>query len=246
MLPGHTSIILKLIYEKQGNKDDGLLLRVCFFRTFALMMLFDEMEFFEEAAGSFTSFPLPEASLMLWEGFFTKNISDHYFKVLRDTSPWQQRVRKMYDKTVADPRLTAYYGGENGHSWTKLLLEIKEQVGARCGSHFDRVLLNYYRNGNDSVSWHSDTLPKDGKHHEIASVTFGATRSFKVRHKTRKDVPQLDIPLKHGSLLLMSASLQDYYEHHVPKVSRPVGPRINLTFRISESSKPVYFMKEDD
>ncbi len=103
-----------------------------------------------------------------------------------------------------------------------------------CGIVFDRVLLNYYRDGNDSVAWHSDTLPADGRHHAIASVTFGETRIFKVRHKSGKGVGRLEIPLTHGSLLLMGETVQDHYEHHVPKTSRKVGARINLTFRISE------------
>ncbi|WP_285009609.1 alpha-ketoglutarate-dependent dioxygenase AlkB family protein [Pedobacter faecalis] len=146
----------------------------------------------------------------------------------------------MYDKIVADPRLTAYYGGENGHPWTPMLLEIKATIEEITEISFDRVLLNFYRDGKDSVAWHSDNLPADGKHHHIASVTFGDTRIFKVRHKYNKEIKQLDIPLTHGSLLLMGETMQEHYEHHVPKTARAIGPRINLTFRISESSKPVY------
>jgi alkylated DNA repair dioxygenase AlkB len=140
----------------------------------------------------------------------------------------------MYDKWVLDPRLTAYYGGPNGYEWTPTLLDIKARVEDMTQTTFNRVLLNFYRDGNDSVSWHSDTLPAGGKHHPIASVTFGETRLFKIRHIKRKDIPQLSIPLTHGSFLLMGASMQDHYEHHVPKTGRPVGPRINLTFRISD------------
>jgi alkylated DNA repair dioxygenase AlkB len=146
----------------------------------------------------------------------------------------------MYDKIVLDPRLTAYYGGPNGHEWTADLLQIKSKVEEACGIVFDRVLLNHYRDGYDSVAWHSDTLPADGRHHHIASITFGETRIFKVRHKHRKDLPQLDIPLTHGSFLLMGETMQERYEHHVPKTARKIGARINLTFRISEPVKPVY------
>jgi alkylated DNA repair dioxygenase AlkB len=140
-----------------------------------------------------------------------------------------------------DPRLTAYYGGKNGNEWTADLLAIKAKVEAECGVVFDRGLLNYYRDGNDSVAWHSDTLPEDGRHHPIASVTFGETRIFKVRHKQRKDIRQLDLALTHGSFLLMGDTMQEHYEHHVPKTAKKVGPRINLTFRISEPVKPIYF-----
>lgn len=146
----------------------------------------------------------------------------------------------MYDKIVSDPRLTAYYGGPNGLEWTTGLLTIKARIESECGIVFNRVLLNYYRDGNDSVAWHSDTLPADGKHHPIASVTFGETRIFKIRHRSRKEIESLSIPLTHGSFLLMGETMQDLYEHHVPKTARKVGPRINLTFRISDPIKPIY------
>src|SRR6201991_255202 len=197
------------------------------------MNLFEDVALFDEGKKRFVDFQLPDTELKLWEQFFTKAQSDSYFRQLKETTPWQQRMRKMYDKMVLDPRLTAYYGGPNGLEWTANLLAIKARVEAECGVAFNRVLLNYYRDGNDSVSWHSDTLPADGKHHQIASVTFGETRVFKIRHKSRKDVAQLDIPLTHGSFLLMGETVQDHYEHHVPKTARKVGGRINLTFRRS-------------
>src|SRR6478609_2385336 len=197
------------------------------------MNLFDPIMLFEEGKKKFTDFALPDAGMKLWEQFFSKEISDRYYRELLEASPWIQRKRQMYDKVVLDPRLTAYYGGDRGHAWTPLLLEIKEKVEAQVGISFNRVLLNYYRDGNDSVAWHSDTLPADGKHHAIASVTFGDTRVFKVRHKKDKE-ECCDIPLTHGSLLLMGEQMQQFYEHHVPKTKKPVGPRINLTFRISD------------
>jgi alkylated DNA repair dioxygenase AlkB len=200
------------------------------------MNLFDPIMLFEEGKKKFTEFPLPDAGVKLWEQFFEKEISDKYYQELLETSPWIQRMRQMYDKVVLDPRLTAYYGGDRGHTWTPLLLEIKEKVEAQVGISFNRVLLNYYRDGNDSVAWHSDTLPADGKHHAIASVTFGDTRVFRVRHKKEINEKSLqaDIPLTHGSLLLMGEQMQNFYEHHVPKTKKNVGPRINLTFRIAD------------
>jgi alkylated DNA repair dioxygenase AlkB len=207
------------------------------------MSLFKETALFDEGKRRFTDYAIPDTDLLLWEQFFSNAESDRYFTLLKDSTPWRQRERKMYDKLVLDPRLTAYYGGANGYAWTEELLAIKAKVETACGICFDRVLLNYYRDGNDSVAWHSDTLPSDGKHHSIASVTFGETRLFKIRHKSRKDVDQLFIPLTHGSFLLMGETMQDHYEHHVPKTSRKIGARINLTFRISEPVKPIYFAK---
>jgi len=204
------------------------------------MTLFEETELFDGGIKRYTDFQLPQTSLRLWQHFFSKPQADKYFNILHDETPWQQRTRKMYDKMVADPRLTAYYGGENGNLWNPTLIEIKQAIENTCNITFDRVLLNLYRDGKDSVAWHSDTLPADGRHHHIASVTFGDTRIFKVRHKSRKDISVLDIPLTHGSFLLMDETMQDQYEHHVPKTARNVGPRINLTFRISEPGKSVY------
>jgi alkylated DNA repair dioxygenase AlkB len=206
------------------------------------MNLFGETALFDGGIKRYTDFNMPDTDLRLWQHFFNKNEADDYYKILLAETPWQQRMRKMYDKMVVDPRLTAYYGGVNGYEWTPVLLEIKQAIENVCGIGFDRVLLNLYRDGKDSVAWHSDTLPADGKHHHIASVTFGDTRIFKVRHKSRKEIAGLDIPLTHGSFLLMDDNMQDHYEHHVPKTARNVGPRINLTFRISESGKPVYLI----
>jgi alkylated DNA repair dioxygenase AlkB len=208
---------------------------------FYIMNLFDSVMLFDEGRKQFKDFALPGTDLRLWEQFFSRTESDNYYKLFLETCPWQQRQRKMWDKLIPDPRLTAYYGGEKGLPWTKELYTVKERVEATAGVQFNRVLLNYYRDGNDSVSWHSDTLPADGVHHEIASVTFGETRLFKVRHKTDSDINQVSIPLTHGSFLLMGASMQDLYEHHVPKTKKAVGPRINLTFRIADFSKKIYY-----
>lgn len=198
------------------------------------MNLFDDMLLFDEGKKRFVEFQLPGTELRLWEQFLTRTMSDKYFKDLLTATPWRQRTRKMYDKIVLDPRLTAYYGGPNGLTWTPLLLQLKALVEKECELVFNRVLLNYYRDGNDSVAWHCDNIPSNCIHHPIASVTLGDTRIFKVRHKTDKAIPQVSIPLTHGSFVLMGEGMQELYEHQVPKTSRPVGPRINLTFRISK------------
>lgn len=199
-----------------------------------MLTLFDDTTLFDEGQKRFTDFNLPDTALKLWEQFFDKKSSDQYFNVLLQNSPWQQRTRLMYDKTVLDPRLTAWYTDKHTQVWPSVLIEIKTRVEEECKMAFNSVLLNYYRDGNDSVAWHSDTLPSSGKPHAIASVTFGETRLFKVRHKTNKTIPQRSIPLTHGSFLLMGESMQYNYEHHVPKTSRTIGARINLTFRISD------------
>lgn len=194
--------------------------------------LFDETGLFDEGRKRFVDLSLPGAEIKLWEQFIPRSDADRYYRTLLAETPWSQYRRKMYDKVVPDPRLTAWYSKDGTNEWTPELLEIRSKVEQVVGVMFDGVLLNYYRDGNDSVSWHSDNLPADGKGTPIASVTFGETRMFKVRHKTRKDVQQLEVPLTHGSLLLMGETMQSGYEHHIAKTARKIGPRINLTFRI--------------
>lgn len=96
---------------------------------------------------------------------------------------------------------------------------------------FNAVLLNLYRDGKDGVSWHSDKTHNANKDMNIASVTFGQTRMFRLRHKFIKHLPQIEIPLHHGSFLLMAGKTNTFWEHQVPKTTREVLPRINLTFR---------------
>jgi alkylated DNA repair dioxygenase AlkB len=195
--------------------------------------LFEDTAYFWVGDKKLVNFELPDAELILRERFFEQDEADSYYNVLLQQTPWKQRERKMYDRVVPDPRLTAWYG-PGILEWPAALQEIKARVEAATGTSFNSVLLNQYRDGNDSVAWHSDTLPSSGRHRAIASVTFGETRVFKVRHKHRKDIHQLDIPLKHGSFLLMGESMQYHYEHHIAKTTRKISPRINLTFRISD------------
>ena len=198
-----------------------------------MALLFDDTVLFDDGKKRFVDFNLPGTEQKLWEQFFPRSESDHYYQKFISDTPWAQYRRKMYDKIVPDPRLTAWYG-KNGNEWTPELIAIKSKVEAVAGFVFDGVLLNYYRDGNDSVSWHSDNLPASGKAIPIASVTFGEKRVFKVRHKTRKDIQQLKIPLTHGSLLLMGETMQLNYEHHIPKTAMKISSRINLTFRMIE------------
>lgn len=196
--------------------------------------LFNDIELLNAGPKRFIDYKLPAADLKLWEGFFEKEESDFYYRLFLETMPWAQHRRKMYEKMVADPRLTAWFGPDGTNEWTPELMAIKEKVENACKISFDSVLLNYYRDGNDSVAWHSDNLPSSGRHHAIASVTFGETRLFKVRHKRDRFFRQIDIPLTHGSFLLMGETMQLHYEHHVPKTSKQIAARINLTFESIE------------
>ncbi|UAY53063.1 alpha-ketoglutarate-dependent dioxygenase AlkB family protein [Ferruginibacter albus] len=197
-----------------------------------MLTLFDDLQVFDDGKKRIIHFDIPDADLTLRQQFFDKERSDNYYETLLHNTPWQQNQRKMYDKVVDDPRLTAWYG-KVFNQWTDELLEIKEEVEIVSGSRFNSVLLNYYRDGNDSVSWHSDKKPEGGTNTPIASVSFGETRAFQIRHKFNKDLKPMSIPLTHGSFLLMAGPMQDYWEHHIAKTKKEIAPRINLTFRIT-------------
>lgn len=191
----------------------------------------EQLCFFPEAG---QSKGLPKEMLEYMPGLFNKEESDALLAKFINESPWQQRVQKMWDKEVLTPRLTAWYGDrleEEPIPWTPELLMIKAKVEPLAGVTFNSVLLNYYRDGNDSVAWHSDKENVLGKRPVIASVSFGQVRSFDIRNKADHS-EQYSVRLEHGSFLLMKAGLQEAFEHRIAKSARVMRPRINLTFRI--------------
>jgi alkylated DNA repair dioxygenase AlkB len=201
-----------------------------------MMLLFDENDMFTTGSGQRKTFDLPDLGLYLQEGFVTKPEADVLYHHLLENTPWHEYEMPMYDKMVTAPRMVAWYGasdeaGESALPWTPELLQLCRKVEQETGLEFNAVLLNLYRNGNDSVSWHSDREHHIGQNPNIASVTFGQTRPFRLRHKTNKEIPQLEIPLHHGTLLVMHGTTNTFWQHHIPKSTKPMLPRINLTFR---------------
>ena len=160
------------------------------------------------------------------------------FDEMMAVTPWRHEIASVMGRRVPIPRLTAWHG-EAGYvysgirmipaPWNAPLLEIKAVAEACAGHAFNSVLLNLYRDGRDSVSWHADNEPGLGRDPVIASVSLGATRRFQMKHRRREERLALDLP--HGSCLVMAGATQHHWLHQVPKTSRPVGPRINLTFR---------------
>lgn len=185
---------------------------------------------------------LSDAEMFFYQSFYEIRESDKIFNELLEKIDWQQDTIKYYGKEMPLPRLTAWYGdkgtnykysgiGNEPLAWTKELLEIKKKIENICNFQFNSVLLNLYRNGKDAVSWHQDNEKELGKNPTIASLSFGATRKFQFRHKIRKDVGKFEIALVHGSLLIMKGTTQEFWQHQIPKTSKLVGQRINLTFR---------------
>jgi len=199
--------------------------------------LFEDTALFSSGELRLASFNLPDAELHLWEHFFNRQEADEIYHQLLKETPWEQRPITLFDKTVPTPRLTAWYGKHRDPqtpetAFTPLLLRIKQRVEATSNICFTSVLLNLYRDGNDGVAWHRDHDRELGPRPVVGSVSFGETRPFEIRHKFRKELSKLSIPLHHGSFLLMGGTMQHFWEHRIPKTSKLIKPRINLTFRI--------------
>lgn len=185
---------------------------------------------------------LQDADLTFYPACFQPEASDALLADLLHSINWQQDHIKIYDRQIPLPRLTAWYGDPGTtyrysgitmqpQSWTAALTQIKQAIEPLAGIKFNSVLLNLYRDGRDSVAWHSDDEPELGPNPVIGSVSFGATRRFCLRHKFDRSLKQ-EIALTHGSLLLMRGPTQQFWQHQIPKTNKSVAPRINLTFRV--------------
>jgi alkylated DNA repair dioxygenase AlkB len=179
--------------------------------------------------------------VFLYPDFFSASVAERLFAELRDTTAWRQESFTLYGKNINFPRLTAWYGDEDTSyiysgiknvplPWTPALLEVKRAVEPPSGILFNSVLLNRYRTGQDSVSWHADDEPEFGENPVIASVSFGGTRTFQFKHKRRKDL-KASVDLTHGSVLIMRGGTQANWLHQIPKTAKFVEERLNLTFR---------------
>ena len=155
-------------------------------------------------------------------------------------SVWRQEEITVYGKAYRQPRLSAWYG-DAGYSysgirleplpWTDTLLDIRERVQDLVGQPFNSVLLNYYRNQDDRMGMHSDDESELGMQPVIASLSIGDTRNLMLKHKSRKDLKTIKLPLPSTSLLVMRGDTQQFWRHGINAVKPVCGPRINLTFR---------------
>jgi len=190
------------------------------------------------------SYDLPDATIHYHPHFFSATKASKLLNKLIKSIKWKQNKIKMYGKENLVPRLEAWYG-DKGKSyaysgiqmdptpWTDELLEIKDSIESVSNTSFNSVLINYYRDGKDRVAWHSDDEKELGKNPVIGSVSLGAERTFKLRHKKYKlNNLKQNILLKNGSLLLMEGRTQHHWMHEIPRTAKPIGPRINLTFRV--------------
>lgn len=182
-----------------------------------------------------------------WREFEKEKLSEIKFKNIN----WTHDQIKIFGKQLFVPRFSAWYGDENAaysysglklkpNPWNEKLLFIKNKIENLIDSDelaktkklkFNSVLLNWYRDGQDSMGWHSDNEKELGQNPVIASVNFGVTRRFILRNNNKK-TEKIEFPLTNGSLLIMAGQIQHFWQHSVPKESKINENRVNLTFRV--------------
>lgn len=185
---------------------------------------------------------LPQAEISFIPDFLSPSKSDELQLVLRRSLEWEQSTIKLFGRSIKIPRLNAFYGDAGCEyqysgkrfqalAWSPELLWIKQQIERETDQSFNCVLVNCYRDGQDSMGWHSDDEPELGQNPVIASISLGQTREFQLKHKQNPSLPLTKIPLSSGSLLIMKGTTQHYWQHQIPKTRKQCGERINLTFR---------------
>ncbi len=161
------------------------------------------------------------------------------FRRLAAELDWKQETLTLYGRRIPQPRLSAWYGDATyaysgitlePRAWHPLLADLRDRCRAMAGTPFNSVLANYYRDGRDSMDWHSDDEATLGPNPVIASVNLGAARRFQLRRKDDK-ARKIEMLLGGGDVLIMAGRCQHDWQHRVPKTRRPASPRINLTFR---------------
>lgn len=184
-----------------------------------------------------------EQGLMLaWPDILSSAEADSLFSELLEHSPWQQESIQIYGKIVKQPRMSCWYGlsglsassaytqQQRAENFSPTLLKLKQHIETLTQFSYNSVLLNLYRNGQDSVAYHADDEPILGKHPAIASFSLGAERQFMIRNKRNKSLKQ-SFNLQHNSLILMAGAFQENWLHSISKTKKIQLPRINLTFR---------------
>jgi len=197
--------------------------------------LFDD-EFLPE------TIPMADADVKFVRFFYRPALAARYMQALLDEIAWRQEKIVLWGRQHLQPRLSAWYGDAGSsysysgitlepQPWTATLLRIKNDIEQTTGHRFNSVLLNLYRSERDGMGWHSDDEAELGFNPVIASLSFGETRIFRFRHRTKKHEKPISLGLTTGSLLVMAGTTQKFWRHAVDKENEPKGPRINLTFR---------------
>jgi len=193
--------------------------------------------------GTIERLPIEDADITIHHDVSLPWECEALLRHLIETTPWQSQCIKVWGKTVPQPRLIAWYGDAGAtysysgivlspRRWTETIRKLRECVEHVAQHQFNSVLLNYYRDHRDGMGLHSDDEPDLGPRPTIASLSLGQERRFQLKHRHRKDMPTLSIPLSNGSLLVSRGDTQRCWKHGIPKQRTPCGPRVNLTFRM--------------
>ena len=185
---------------------------------------------------------LEGADLEYLPGFLSPGHANDLWAGLLARAPWQQPVVQLFGRTFRSPRLAAWYGDTGAVyrysglvneplPWLPSLAALRRQIERRLGQTFNSVLLNFYRDGADSMGWHRDQEPELGENPTIVSISLGGIRRFVLQHSQQADMTRLELRPEHGSLLLMCGATQHFWRHCLPKTRKVVAPRVNLTFR---------------
>lgn len=163
---------------------------------------------------------------------------DQLYAELVEQLDWEQNDITIAGRTTPTPRLTCWMG-QAAYTYSgvrneprplpPVLSALQERLSAESGATYNSCLANLYRDGRDSIGYHSDNEPELGDRPTIASISLGSRRAFAVKHVGSGE--RWTVQLGDGDLLIMSGESQSDYRHAVPKTTRPVGPRMNLTFR---------------
>ncbi|KAG7324057.1 hypothetical protein KOW79_012073 [Hemibagrus wyckioides] len=204
--------------------------------------------------------PAGVSRLRLLPGFLPLEQADWMFSKLLAELPWTAKTNYgMTGDAYEEPRLTCWYGElpytysrstmQANTQWHPVLLNLRQTIEREISHTFNSVLCNLYRDGKDSIAWHSDNELSLGPQPTIASLSLGDTRVFSLRKKPPPEengdytyAERVKIPLSHGTLLIMEGCTQDDWQHQVAKEYHDRGPRINLTFR-TIYPEPVRFSK---
>ncbi len=171
--------------------------------------------------------------------------ADQHLAALLREVPWKQEQITLFGRTHPIPRLTCWMGDPGCHytysgvrnaiePWAPRVQELREQLEAVAGCRFNSLLLNRFRNGDDKLDWHADDEPELDPHQPIASLSLGASRSFRLRPRdpAANGSAPVSLELGHGELLIMDPPTQRHWLHQVPPRRRVKQERLNLTFRV--------------
>jgi len=180
------------------------------------------------------------SQIAFWHNWLDGERADAMLSQAISDIDWRSDVIRIAGKIIPIPRLQQWFGDpKTSYTYSNIRLQavqfpnwidkLREQIEVESGERFNRALVNYYRDGSDSVDWHADDEAELGFEPLVASLSLGAERVFQLRHNVTQE--RLDISLPHGSLLVMGAGIQTYWQHRIAKTKKVEQPRVNFTFR---------------